>query len=277
MVRRPSNMCHAFLLLSCLNAFIMRKALSVGEVAAVRPRWRLEKRSLASVRLGLVAGLRANPRLFALSQSVDHVPGGVRGEVLIIVVGVPLGAAGVVRHHHHRGVDAAAHALHLSQREHAIVCRSPLLDPQVLLKRLLNLLRAPHHARRGAADHHVILAHRLAVEHGVERGHLVHAHVRHAKNLRDPIHCAHGNPSFILLLGDVEHGNHCGLLVICGVFRHTGIDQFHIVWGEVPRQAFLVELGVAMLVDNNMGVRARLLRGESHAWSPKPSRCDGAR
>jgi hypothetical protein len=28
-------------------------------------------------------------------------------------------------------------------------------------------------------------AYRLAVEHGVERGHLVHAHVRHAKNLRD--------------------------------------------------------------------------------------------
>lgn len=59
----------------------------------------------------------------------------------------------------------------------------PSLLTQFVLDGLQDAVRVAQHARRGGADLDEVLAHRLAQEHGIEGGHLVHPHRRDLKHL----------------------------------------------------------------------------------------------
>ena len=45
-------------------------------------------------------------------------------------------------------------------------------------------------------------------EHGVEGGHLVHAHARHSDDVRHVVHGADGQPAAVLTLRQVQQGDH---------------------------------------------------------------------
>ena len=54
----------------------------------------------------------------------------------------------------------------------------------------------------------MIFSDRIAHEHGVESGHLVDAHARHANDLGHVVHSADGQPAAILTLGQIKQRNH---------------------------------------------------------------------
>ncbi len=54
----------------------------------------------------------------------------------------------------------------------------------------------------------MIFSNRIAHEHGVESGHLVDAHARHANDLGHVVHGADGQPAAILTLGQIKQRNH---------------------------------------------------------------------
>ena len=160
--------------------------------------------------------LRADARFLPSLERLDHRDGIRGGQVLVVVVRVPRDAVRVVRHRDHRRVHAAPHALHLAQREHPVGGVFKLFDPEMIAQRLLDVARAAQHAGRRAAHHDVVLPHRHAVEHGVERGHLVDADRRHLQKLGDAVHHLHGEEAVVLLLRDVEERDHRAALVVGG-------------------------------------------------------------
>lgn len=50
--------------------------------------------------------------------------------------------------------------------------------------------------------------HRVPHKHGVEGGHLVHAHARHPDEVSDVVHGADRQPAAVLTLGQVEQWDH---------------------------------------------------------------------
>jgi hypothetical protein len=54
----------------------------------------------------------------------------------------------------------------------------------------------------------MIFSDRIAHEHGVEGGHLVDAHARHANDLGHVVHGADWQPAAILTLGQIKQRNH---------------------------------------------------------------------
>mmetsp|Transcript_18176 Transcript_18176/g.55700 ORF Transcript_18176/g.55700 Transcript_18176/m.55700 type:complete len:254 (+) Transcript_18176:271-1032(+) len=104
----------------------------------------------------------------------------------------------------HRRVRARAEALDFSQREHAVWSGRAFQDAEVLLDRLLDVFGTAHHARRRPAQLDEVLAHFLAIEHGVERGDFVDAHGGHVQQLRDAVHRRERQPAPVLSLGEVQ-------------------------------------------------------------------------
>mgnify|MGYP007037756364 CR=1 FL=1 len=85
--------------------------------------------------------------------------------------------------------------------------QQPTAAPAPLTELLLDVLEdvvgAANHARRGGAGLDEILAHRLAVEHGVEGGHLVHADFGHVQQLGHRVHGLERQPAAVLALCNV--------------------------------------------------------------------------
>lgn len=75
---------------------------------------------------------------------------------------------------------------------------TPVLDAKLVHDGLLDVLRAAHHARRRAAELDEVLAPLLAVEHGVEGGHLVHLHLVLPHDFRDLLHGGQRQPAPVL-------------------------------------------------------------------------------
>ena len=60
----------------------------------------------------------------------------------------------------------------------------------------------------------MVLSHLAPIEHGVEGGHLIHADLRHVKNLCHAVHGSQAEPAFVLLLRNVQDGDAGGGLVV---------------------------------------------------------------
>jgi hypothetical protein len=223
--------------------------LHLRQVPAVRPPRLTRQRQLRprAHRLSLVPVLRSDARFLPSLERLDHGDRVRWREVLVVVVRVSLHAVGVVRDGDHRRVDAAAHALHLPEREQAIRRGLEFLHAHVVTQRLFDVPRAAKHARGGAAHHDVVLANLGAVEHGVERGHLVHADGRHLEHLRHPVHGLHREVALVRLLRHVEQRDHGGALVVGRVALQDLVHDGHGGLGEVPVEGIVVVGGVAML------------------------------
>ena len=103
----------------------------------------------------------------------------------------------------HWCIDASPQALDLGQGEHLVLAHLANADPHILLARLQDLVRPPEPARGRRAHLHVVLAHRIPHEHGVEGGHLVHPHPGHADDLGHVMHGGDRKPTAVLPLGQV--------------------------------------------------------------------------
>lgn len=75
---------------------------------------------------------------------------------------------------------------------------TPVLDAELVHDGLLDVLRAAHHARRRAAELDEVFAPLLAVEHGVEGGHLVHLHLVLPYDLGHLLHGGQRQPAPVL-------------------------------------------------------------------------------
>ena len=109
-----------------------------------------------------------------LAQIIEQF-GEVRRRQIFVIIVVDL---------HHRRVAAGAETLNLDPGELA-VRRDVALVADLALADRLDVLRPGQHARRGAAELHVMPAHRLEVEHRVEGRDLERADKRHIEHLGD--------------------------------------------------------------------------------------------
>ncbi len=97
------------------------------------------------------------------------------------------------------------------------------------------LFGAAQHAGRRPANLDVCLgAHRLELEHGVERRDFEHADVGHAQHVGDRLYRRAGDPAF-LLLGAPQDWNDCRLLPAGGIFGDLGFGPAQVVAGEGER------------------------------------------
>lgn len=92
----------------------------------------------------------------------------------------------------------------------------------------------------------MVLAHRRAVVHGVERRDLVDSHGRHLEEARDLVHDAQAGES-VLALAEVEDGHDGGLLVLRRVPGQDLFDEHIVLLGEFEGDAGVVVGGVAVL------------------------------
>ena len=82
-----------------------------------------------------------------------------------------------------------------------------------------------NHARSGAADLQVVLAHLGAVEHRVERGDFVDLHRGHLENFRHFVHSGECEEVIVLLLRDKQHWDDAARFVVFGVPLEQGINR----------------------------------------------------
>ena len=170
----------------------------------------------------------------------------------------------------HRSVGTRSQALHLQQSEQTILCRLPILDPELLLQRLENLLRSAQHARRGAACLDEELSHLLATSerdgeqirsvHRVEGHHLVHLHRRHLENLcyfvhrseRDVISALPVTEIILnyLSLSKIEQRHNSRLLIVLRISFHDLVHSPVIICREIERGIDIV-IGRVIVLDKS--------------------------
>lgn len=97
------------------------------------------------------------------------------------------------------------------------------------------------------ANLHKVLAHRLAVVHGVERRDLVHTHRRHFQQPGDFVHHADAGPAE-LALAEVEEGHDGSLFVLGGIAFEDLVDELQVLLGELKWDAGVVSGIIAMLM-----------------------------
>mmetsp|Transcript_13365 Transcript_13365/g.29086 ORF Transcript_13365/g.29086 Transcript_13365/m.29086 type:complete len:250 (-) Transcript_13365:77-826(-) len=166
-----------------------------------------------------LAHSRGLPRLARLQQLHNRL--GIQALIIIII------------QLNHGSIRTSPKTLHLQQREHAILRSLPILNPQMLLDRLLDILTPANHTRRSPTKLNKVLAHLGPIKHCVERSHLVHARRSRADNLSDLVHGSDGEPSPVLTLGEVKEGDYSGLFVVGGVFGEDFVDAVVVFFGEV--------------------------------------------
>mmetsp|Transcript_13420 Transcript_13420/g.34620 ORF Transcript_13420/g.34620 Transcript_13420/m.34620 type:complete len:252 (-) Transcript_13420:46-801(-) len=216
--------------------------------------------------------LRSDSRCFALPQLLDNVNGVSRGDVLVVVVREALHALGVVRHADHGRVHTAAHALHLTQREHAIRSGLAIIaEAEVLAQGILQGSGASDHAGGGAAHHEVVLAHLRPVEHGVEGGDLVHTDRGCLQQLGHHVHGSESEKALVLRLCQRQQRNDGRALVVVRVPRHDLLGDFQVLWREAERCFVVVLCGVAVNVEVVVTVRRKgsavpIRAAQSRAW-----------
>lgn len=88
--------------------------------------------------------------------------------------------------------------------------------------------------------------HRIAVVHGVERGHLIHPHRRHLQQPRDLIHDAYTREA-VLPLAQVEKRHHGRFLVLRGVALEDFGDEFLVDGIELEGDFRVVLWGISVL------------------------------
>jgi len=109
----------------------------------------------------------------------------------------------------------------------------------------------------GCADLQVVLPNWCAVVHGVERGHLIHAHRRHLQDPRDLVHNAQAREAG-LALPEVEQRHHGRLLVLWGVAGEDLFDERIVLLAELEGDAGIVLGGVAVLDIPSAGMSVAL-------------------
>ena len=81
-----------------------------------------------------------------------------------------------------------------------------------------------NHARSGAADLQVVLAHLGAVEHRVERGDFVDLHRGHLEHFCHLVHSGQREEVIVLLLRDKQHWDDAARFVVFGVPLEQGLN-----------------------------------------------------
>mmetsp|Transcript_27195 Transcript_27195/g.73514 ORF Transcript_27195/g.73514 Transcript_27195/m.73514 type:complete len:203 (+) Transcript_27195:98-706(+) len=158
--------------------------------------------------LCFVAVLGVDFRFFAFTQGLDDLDGVGWGKILVVVVRVLLDTSRVVGNSKHGRVDACAHALHLTQREHAILGGLSNVNAQRLFQGLLQVLCTLQPAWGCTTQLNVVLAHFRPVEHAVKRGNLINSDWRHVQQLGHTVHGWQAQETMVLLLGQVQQGDH---------------------------------------------------------------------
>jgi hypothetical protein len=89
-------------------------------------------------------------------------------------------------------------------------------------------------------------ANRVPVVHGVESGHLVHAHWGHLQEARNLIHDADACEA-VLALSQVEQWHDGGLLVLRRVAGEDLLNELLILCGKLEGYRGVIDVGIAML------------------------------
>jgi hypothetical protein len=148
---------------------------------------------------------------------------------------------------HHGCVNACPEALDLTDREQTVLAGAVHLDMCVVLDRLHHLTSSSKHARSGPTHLQVVLAYLSAVEHSVERCHLIHLHGSHVQDLGYLVHCREGKEVLILLLSKEEHWDACRFLVVGRVLFEQLSNLLIILLGELKGCIFIIVLSVTMV------------------------------
>lgn len=102
------------------------------------------------------------------------------------------------------------------------------------------------------ADLDMVFAHRVAIVHGVESGHLVDAHWRHFEDVCHLIHDADAAET-MLALAQIEKRHDSSLFILRGVAGDDFFDELLILWRKLEGNAGIVLGGVAMLSRGSVG------------------------
>src|SRR6202453_1515811 len=128
-------------------------------------------------------------------------------------------------HHHHGRARARRQAFLFALQVDAPV-RSTLarLDSELPLDMIDHFLRAAQHAGNIGAHRYVMAAHRLGLEHGIERRDLVHMNGRQPQIRGHRIHQVGGQESVVLVLNGMQCGNHRGALAVGRELGDPAVD-----------------------------------------------------
>ena len=158
----------------------------------------------------------------------------VLGRQILIVVIIDL---------NHRGIHTGSKTLHLHETEETVLCRFTDFYAKFVTNGVQDPSAVTQHAGSGGADLDVVATHRAPVEHGVEGGHFVDAHPRHAEELGDAVHGGYGQPA-VLPLGQVQDWDDGRRLVGLRVVGDDGLDSFQVLRRELERNVWIVPVGV---------------------------------
>jgi hypothetical protein len=171
----------------------------------------------------MTAILRARRHRLAGRDVVDQLLQLFRRQIFI----------GVLENLQHRRIHAGAQALHLFPGEVAVFGQLKLVLGDLATANIFEIIGAAQHAGRRAAHLDMgFFAHRLQLEHGVERRHFEHADIGHLQHFGDGTNGRLRQPALMLFLRAPKQRDDRRSLAAFGIFADLLLGPIFIIGRE---------------------------------------------